>query len=605
MNDVLTELADFLTKSVYPFFLQPTTPIALALLILTAGIAVTLFVWLARGLPALRRLRRLRDAIRATPGPAEFPGAFGLIDEAFGKVQFLSHGWEEFKETLVFPPAGSSDPVFNTARPGFYLNGAAAEANGLRLRFYQAIPSYFVGIGLLLTFLGLVAALDQAQGGLSGAQQAGQSAAEQFAKMQESLRGLLAAASFKFLTSIAGILSSLMLGFVHRVVTHRVTERIEEVAQELESRLAFVTLEALGLKQVKQLEAQTLALERLNTDFAFSVARELDTLLGRSLPQSIGTAVHPVVTAINGMAERMGQSATDAAGELLGHFQQNLQQTAGEEFRQLAKSLQQSQATLAELATTIQGSGSTMAERIEQAGKRLEMLAEGAGNTLKINMGEAVGALRGDIVAMSEHLRASVSDAGSGMAGSINSASNSLNEAMAPLGGVMQRFSTAVESLSSGFSEQKSALDDSLLKIRDMSQAVDRSAKSLRESAAPFEQSAAAIRSSSENISRAAGTMGQLQQQLHGLTTTLKETSDGTRSAWQAYAGRFEQVDDDLERIFEQFASGVRGHEDQILKFVGELNKHHETAIRSLQSGIEDLTNVVEELDEVLRKVRA
>ena len=78
----------------------------------------------------------------------------------------------------------------------------AGTLSGLKL--LSTIPGYFVGVGLLLTFIGLVIALSKAASGTSSDAKS----------MTDALRQLLNAATFKFSTSIAGLFSSIVLSML-------------------------------------------------------------------------------------------------------------------------------------------------------------------------------------------------------------------------------------------------------------------------------------------------------------------------------------------------------------------------------------------------------
>ena len=91
------------------------------------------------------------------------------------------------------------------------------ETRGFPLKIISALPGYFVGIGLVTTFLGLVAALYfAAQGMKSG----------NYEDARLSLMHLLSAASFKFTTSIAGVASSLCLSFLYKFLLHNLDLKI-------------------------------------------------------------------------------------------------------------------------------------------------------------------------------------------------------------------------------------------------------------------------------------------------------------------------------------------------------------------------------------------
>jgi hypothetical protein len=133
----------------------------------------------------------------------DFVDALPDIERRMLASGYLRHSWEKFRETLIEPTGSepSSDKaVRNTERPQNYFNMSEA---GLRFPLYRAMPNLLVGIGLLLTFVGLVTALYFTTEALNSAHDLDAS--------QDALKNLLHAASFKFYTSVAGLGGSILL----------------------------------------------------------------------------------------------------------------------------------------------------------------------------------------------------------------------------------------------------------------------------------------------------------------------------------------------------------------------------------------------------------
>jgi hypothetical protein len=69
--------------------------------------------------------------------------------------------------------------------------------------FVRSLPNFFVGLGLLGTFIGLIAALTFSTQDLA--------VADDQAKIKAALSGLLTTAAAKFYISAAGLIASLIL----------------------------------------------------------------------------------------------------------------------------------------------------------------------------------------------------------------------------------------------------------------------------------------------------------------------------------------------------------------------------------------------------------
>ncbi len=116
----------------------------------------------------------------------------------------LVQAWREFQESIIDE---SANPIRNTNRPNVYFAKVAP-----RLNFLTFASNVFVGVGLILTFLGLIVALNKAAGGMSGGD---------VKHAQEALASLLTVAGSKFFTSVGGLGASIWLRFVEHGLTRR------------------------------------------------------------------------------------------------------------------------------------------------------------------------------------------------------------------------------------------------------------------------------------------------------------------------------------------------------------------------------------------------
>jgi hypothetical protein len=115
---------------------------------------------------------------------------------------------------------------------------------GFAAGFWRHVPSLFVSVGLFLTFLGLVSALNSMvveNGGTIG---------------EEQLNVLLSVASAKFIMSLTGLACSIVFTLVLRKGMHDVEEMSHQLADGLEERLAFLSLEGLAAKQLAAVTEQ-------------------------------------------------------------------------------------------------------------------------------------------------------------------------------------------------------------------------------------------------------------------------------------------------------------------------------------------------------------
>ena len=159
--------------------------------------------------------------IGADAREAQFADRFTEIDEAMQRPGVfsgaLAHAWRCYRKTFAFT---GKAPIRAAQRPNVFFYGAVRPPTWLGLA-----ANTFVGIGLLLTFLGLVAALTFAAEGMSSADNNA---------MLEAMRDLLSAASSKFVTSIAGVGLSLGLNVLERILTSDLRRNLDALSSAVE-----------------------------------------------------------------------------------------------------------------------------------------------------------------------------------------------------------------------------------------------------------------------------------------------------------------------------------------------------------------------------------
>ena len=401
---------------VFEFFRDERVAIGLSLLLLVIAAASALWFWFHHIAPWLRSLKGAEARVAEAADATGFFDRFADIDAAIGDDERLGHGWGEFKESLIIPDGAAARRLIrNTARPQLYLNVPAAVEAGLPLPSYLALPNFFVGLGLLFTFIGLVAALHFAAEGVTSAD---------VAEAQQSLQSLLKAATFKFMTSITGVFISLALSALFRRLVRTLQMRFEGLCAALEKRLDYVSAASLADEQLRELSKQTLQLERFNTDFAVELAQVLDDRLNRTLTASLSQAVQPVVQAVEGLSGNMGSMNQGAIESMIRDFQTGLKQSAGDELGSVVGALGQVRETLERASAGLQANGADFGSRLDKVAEQIEerldkatrSMSDGLAGTMTEIMGSvatAVGQVRETLEHASAGLQANGADFGS------------------------------------------------------------------------------------------------------------------------------------------------------------------------------------------------
>ncbi len=180
----------------------------------------------------LARRAALLDDLRGDRQKA-FAGAFEAIDKRLSGLAHpvLELGWAHYRSQLTPTEDGRLAASIHAA-DAFDL----ADTPARTLEWWANI---MVAIGLVITFMGIVAALTEATSAMSGG-----------AAMQGALINLLTIAATKFWTSIAGVLASIILRLAARRRRHAIEAQEAHFFALLDACVRFAPPEKVMLEQL-------------------------------------------------------------------------------------------------------------------------------------------------------------------------------------------------------------------------------------------------------------------------------------------------------------------------------------------------------------------
>lgn len=562
--------------------------------------------------------------------PQSFAGDYPRVGQRLlemekekGPKNRLGVAWREFRETLI-EPVDDGGVVYNTVRPSFFFN---REDLGIEEAFWRYIPTFFVSFGLLLTFLGLVAALDSTAETFKAASSNGGT--------DEALRVLLKVASAKFVMSLAGLFCSILFAFSLRVGARRIDRRLHDLCIKIEHRVVYRTPESLLDSIMRQSAEQTDQLKTFSTDLAAQIGRDIRNAaehqtrgieaLGQqiqgsvaNISSSIEEAVpRAIVEALDPVIQKLEEQRLEGARAIAHGLGDHLTSGVQTSMEEMQRALGEVGATLGRLAERMDSSAGNMASQVDQAvlaltaeigrlgemmgeltGKAVETLNEGS-ERLLTRMEEALQAIRSNTAASGEALAqaaASMGEAAASLAGRIEEAGQQASEQVGTsIGGVGRRVAEAmggaVESLHAQASNFSTAFQDDLLAplerlrndLESLREAVTQSADGVGRYSSAVGDSAAAIevahgglanvtRSLSEAvapITESVQNMGDAQREMRrSVEETARTIQDAIARASAATVGALEALREGI-RNQQQV---VQGTVDALDRAVGEFN---------------------------------
>jgi hypothetical protein len=525
---------DLVIGGLLDHFRDVRVPLHLSIGIIAAA-CVLLVMLIAWGAVAWTRIERVRRLVRSCGRAAEFRRNFARVDESLSASMFGA-AWAEYRECLK----ESDDKVLYPRRPDEYLGLHAIASRSFPARFFAAVHGYFVGAGLLLTFVGLVAALKFAAGGV---------ASSDIGVAKDALNALLAAASFKFMTSIAGLGCSLVLSIAARSTTYLVESAALGLAGDLERAMAPIFTECLAYDQLAATRAQ---LQQL---------RKIGTAMDASMAPGVGT--------VGG-----GAGQHEALRQILASFLAEMRGSAGHEMKQLTQRLSEVGDAIGRMQGHIGQSGQQFSEQLGLAASRLLTAATSLQDSVDgrvERVGSRIDALGATVARGESMVSAAAEKAASGLIGSF------------------QDFDASIRAQVAGMRDIVASLDRAR-------QVLDTSAATWRDAAQPVVASVDASRQMTAELRQVADRVGTAQRDMAEMAKAVAQLSEKVGVVWNNYSSRFERVDDDLGAVFERLQSGTRAFGDEFMSFIAKLDASLANGMQAFSLGTEELREVVQML---------
>ncbi len=208
--------------------------------------------------PLIAELRDRANLLIGTRGAnarKTFFKDFHDIDLRFGGVSInrpippaLVLGWANYRSLLVEKDGGYA----TTARAADAFDRLDEPARSL-----EWWANILVAVGLVITFLGIVAALTEATSAM------GQAGGADSGAMETALMGLLTIAATKFWTSIGGVFASIVLRIVARFRRKRIEWMEAGFFERLDACVEFMPAEKVMVEQLQSLQRMEAALAHL------------------------------------------------------------------------------------------------------------------------------------------------------------------------------------------------------------------------------------------------------------------------------------------------------------------------------------------------------
>ena len=457
-----------------------------------------------------------------------FVARYETVSQQLGGNLILGARWREYQQSLLVPEQGL---IRATARSDdwFDLGLMRVPGIGIDLRYHAALPGLLVGAGLLFTFLGLAIALGSAGGIVAdNVTQAGRN---------KALHDLLSAASFKFWTSVAGLLFSIVYALFRKHWLRKVESALDAFQSALNDRIPLITPVQLQAETNTQLRSQTNALEGFSNELAINLAGVFDNAFDKRLGEHIG----PLAIAMQQLSQNLTSRNEDAMQTMLTAFLDKLQGGTGNQMAVVAEKLVSLGTDLEGLQTGMRDAANRMAESADAMARRMGEGAEAAMAGVTGQVASLVETLR----ALAEQSRNAGADAGHELAGRLEAAASGFERSAQTVAttlaeaakGLEQRMGSQAEDSTRRLADQFDAMIETLRGLADNSRsmgttALDAVAERIDTAASTFQGVSERIAAALEDAARQTG--GTFDRGASDAVERIVAATEGMRSEMQA-----------------------------------------------------------------------
>ena len=567
-------------------------------------VAIFLF-YVLRLLIVTRRIRRKLESLSKS-----FSKELIKQDRLFSKV------WKDYQESFIDFNGMEKTDDFSYD----YFNEKHLLSSNTNLRLINSIPATLVGLGILGTFIGLTYGISNFH----------TSSTEQ---IKDSIEVLLAGMGTAFISSIYGMLLSMVFTFFEKVQVHSLHNSIHNLCYNLDKKFKISKEDerTIELKRQKQLisdyfifkddngndvkpgnvfrdifsetKKQSVALQSFSTDLANLIEAGFEKILNDP-DKGVVHELHDLKTEIINLGSKLQDPASEmtqnvvkeletSMAKMIEEFKVSMSGSTKSELENLTALLGQAGSSLTEFPSKLE----LMTENLNENFKGLQEVVQQISNQTLQQSEQSTERMREQVIEMSEALKSKVGDLQGGQEVLITKQSENLQVSE----NLLNSFNLSIERLNnlsnqvnetvSSFSNVQEELNLTSGQFKLISDNVLNSSSSFKEAQLKFAQH------TNEFLNNNASTIEEIQNSLK----QAKELS-------MEYSSKFEIIEKGLQGIFEQIDKGLGDYRntvgESLESFLGKYTEALTNTAKSLSSAAYKQEDILEELTEQLSKLQ-
>lgn len=387
---------------------NPITDIFVYGILLSFLICLGIFLW--KTILRSRLISNLVNEVSKHVKPAK-PDILPQLKEEFDRnSNELAEVWQEFQNSLITrePKENQQKIVYKTDEASIFFSEERLLGQYMNLRFWNSVPALLVGLGILGTFVGLV----------WGLLPFSNIDFQQTENIRSAIQSLLSGVSTAFVTSVWGMLLSLLFNWIEKSCIGWVSSKIAVLQRTMDQLFTLTTQEEIAFRQEDELAQQTQALKAFSTDLANEIksamAQGRQEIIAefRNAPETFSNAIGEQLTpSLNHLNNAVTDSTNTLKSTMVDGNQQIFQQLSNiHQFlgttieKQLAPNLDNLNNVVSEIKQTI-------VEGNQEVLQELRNAPDAFGNALEEKFAPSFNNLNSAVEALQRHKAESSADA--------------------------------------------------------------------------------------------------------------------------------------------------------------------------------------------------
>jgi len=524
--------------------------------------------------------------------------------------------WKDYQESFIEFNGGKKTDAFSYD----YVNEKQLLSSNTNLRLINSIPATLVGFGILGTFVGLTYGISNFQ-------------TNSTEEIKNSIQDLLSGMGTAFVSSIYGMLLSLVFTFFEKVQVNSLHNSLHRLCYNLDIKFKISKEDErnIELKRQEKLlndyfifkdesgydvkpgnvfrdifmetRKQSVALQSFSTDLANLIEAGFEKILNDPDKgvmfelQSLKTEIVNLGSKLQDPASEMTQNVVKeletSMAKMIEEFKVSMSGSTKSELENLTTLLGQAGSSLTDFPSKLE----LMTNNLNQNFKGLQEVVQQISQQTIKQSEQSTEQMRKQVEEMSEILKDKVGDLQVGqevlmtkqtenlqvsekLLGSFNSSIDRLNE-----------LSNQVNETVSSFNKVQGELNSASGQLKSITENVLSSSNSFKEAQLKFAQY------SNEFLKNNASTIEEIQKSLKH----AKELST-------EYSSKFEIIEKGLQGIFQQIKTGLEDYRDtvgeSVESFLGQYTEALTNTAQSLSGAASIQEEILEELTEQLSKLQ-